>query len=62
LRLKKRLIQNALEERTAASPRREGMGVHPNYLHRPDSELDFERDDESAAPARGSAIKNPGAL
>jgi transcriptional regulator with GAF, ATPase, and Fis domain len=35
------------------------LGVHPNYLHRLIRNLDLKETTKSAAPARGSAIKNP---
>src|SRR5215470_10803378 len=58
--LKKRLIQNALEEaRGSITEAAKALGVHPNYLHRLIRNLDLKETTKSAAPARGSAIKNP---
>ena len=58
--LKKRLIQNALEEAHGSiTEAARTLGVHPNYLHRLIRNLDLKETAKSAAPTRGSAIKNP---
>jgi transcriptional regulator with GAF, ATPase, and Fis domain len=60
--LKKRLIQSALEEAHGSiTEAAKALGVHPNYLHRLIRNLDLKETTKSAAPARGSAVKNPGA-
>ena len=58
--LKKRLIQNALEETHGSiTEAAKALGVHPNYLHRLIRNLDLK---ESKPPApRGPATKQPGA-
>src|SRR5215470_2899347 len=58
--LKKRLIQNALEEAHGSiTEAAKTLGVHPNYLHRLIRNLDLKEPTKSAAPTRGSAIRNP---
>ena len=58
--LKKRLIQNALEEAHGnITEAARTLGVHPNYLHRLIRNLDLKETTKSAVPTRGSAIKNP---
>jgi transcriptional regulator with GAF, ATPase, and Fis domain len=59
--LKKRLIQNALEEaRGSITEAAKALGVHPNYLHRLIRNLDLKESTKGGS-ARGPAPKNPGA-
>ena len=58
--LKKRLIQNALEDAHGSiTEAAKALGVHPNYLHRLIRNLDLKDTTKNAAPTRGSAIRNP---
>jgi transcriptional regulator with GAF, ATPase, and Fis domain len=51
--LKKRLIQNALEEAQGNyTEAARLLGVHPNYLHRLIRNLDLKETVKAAAPAR----------
>jgi DNA-binding NtrC family response regulator len=60
--LKKRLIQNALEEAHGSiTEAAKALGVHPNYLHRLIRNLDLKETTKGAAPPRGPAGKGPGA-
>ena len=58
--LKKRLIQNALEEAhgnyTEAAKL---LGVHPNYLHRLIRNLDMKEIVKGAAPTKETPVKRP---
>ncbi len=59
--LKKRLIQNALEEAHGGiTEAAKALGVHPNYLHRLIRNLDL-KESSKASGARGPVSKGPGA-
>jgi transcriptional regulator with GAF, ATPase, and Fis domain len=59
--LKKRLIQNALEEaRGSCTEAAKALGVHPNYLHRLIRNLDL-KESAKATNTRGPLPKHPGA-
>jgi transcriptional regulator with GAF, ATPase, and Fis domain len=59
--LKKRLIQNALEEaRGSITEAAKALGVHPNYLHRLIRNLDL-KESSKASGVRGPASKGPSA-
>jgi Nif-specific regulatory protein len=59
--LKKRLIQNALEEaRGNYTDAARILGVHPNYLHRLIRNLDLKEIVKSAAPTKDTPVKRPG--
>src|SRR5580765_1996502 len=60
--LKKRLIQNALEEAHGSiTEAAKALGVHPNYLHRLIRNLDLKETTKGTATPRGSGGKGPGA-
>jgi DNA-binding NtrC family response regulator len=59
--LKKRLIQNALEEaRGSITEAAKALGVHPNYLHRLIRNLDL-KESSQAGGVRGPGSKGPSA-
>ena len=59
--LKKRLIQNALEEaRGSITEAAKALGVHPNYLHRLIRNLDL-KESSKASGVRGPGSKGPSA-
>ena len=60
--LKKRLIQNALEEaRGSYTDAARVLGVHPNYLHRLIRNLDLKEAVKAVAPTKETPAKRPGA-
>jgi Nif-specific regulatory protein len=59
--LKKRIIQNALEEaRGSITEAAKALGVHPNYLHRLIRNLDLKESSKASA-VRGPGSKGPSA-
>src|SRR5262249_31135590 len=58
--LKKRLIQNALEEAAGSyTEAARTLGVHPNYLHRLIRNLDLKETVKAAAPMKETPIRRP---
>jgi transcriptional regulator with PAS, ATPase and Fis domain len=59
--LKKRLIQNALQEAHGNyTDAARLLGVHPNYLHRLIRNLDLKEQVKPVVPPRGNGPKSPG--